>query len=113
MAKRRCDGPRFAATRPEKPPSNEERYLTPRIPLSKRRPAILCMGLELFLATGAKMMKLSAKSLSSELLSNRRKSGQRSASARRGLDATEPERVFNVSKSEAEGAIPEHHPAKS
>ena len=59
------------------------------------------------------MMKLSAKSLSSELLSNRRKSGQRSASARRGLDATEPERVFNVSKSEAEGAIPEHHPAKS
>jgi hypothetical protein len=70
------------------------------------------MGFALVLTTGAKTLKLLAKSWSSGFSSRREKPARRPAGLRRGLDATAPERVRDL-KSEAEGTVHEQHPAKA
>ena len=100
------------ARRRKKAPGDEKQYRGRRISLSKGRPAILSMGLELIVATGVKMLKFSAKSWSSQLFSSREKSARRPGS-RRGLDANRPERVRDLAKLEAERPVCEQRPTKS
>lgn len=104
---------RFPAKRRKKAPSDEKQYRGRRISLSKGRPAILLIGLDLIVATAAKTLKLFAKSWSSELLSSREKWARRPASSRHGIDASGPERVRGL-KSEADRTVREQQrPVKS
>src|SRR6516165_1765161 len=101
------------ARRRKKGSSDEKQYRGRRISVSKGRPAILSMGLELIVATSVKMLKFSAKSWSSQLFSNREKSAGRPVGSRRGLDANRPEGVRDLAKLEAERPVREQRPTKS
>src|SRR5215472_9314185 len=95
------------ARRRKKASRDEEQYRGRRISLSKGRPAILSMGLELIVATGVKMLRFSAKSWSSQLFSSQENAVRRSAGSRHGLIATVPGRVRDRAKSEGEGTVRE------
>lgn len=101
---------RSPARRHKKAPGDEEQY---RMSLSKGRPTIFSMGLELIVATSVKMQKILAKSWSSEHFSRKEKSARRSAGSRRALDLTRPEQLRNLGKSGAEAIKYEQHSARS
>jgi membrane protein len=105
---------RCAARRPKLhvPLSDEEEYRARRISLSKDRPVILPMGIDLVVAIGVKMLKLFSKSWSSELLSTRETVARRAADSRPGPDVTKPERIRGLPKSETKATVREQHPAQ-